>query len=529
LRSAATFHAPICNLRRYRLAVQVRLLGPVELIGGSGAIAIGPKERAVLAALALRAGETVSEESLAEALWAGAPPPSAIKTLRSHVSRLRRLLADAGADEIAIATTSGGYVLRLGPDGRDVDEVATLLDRARAAVADGDAAWAALAFGRALHAWRGRPLGELADEPFARSESARLEELRQLVVEERIDAELACGHHSALLGELEALTDCYPLRERLWAQRMIALYRAGRQAEALQVYQQLRSTLGNELGIDPSPALIELQAAILQQRSSLDWVPVPQPAPVPVRADALPAGVITFLLTDVEGSTALWEAHGETMRTALARHDEIISRAVHDHRGIIVKPKGEGDSTFAVFATASDAVSAALSAQRAFAAEAWPHGVSIRVRMAIHTGEAELRDGDYFGSTVNRASRLRELAHGGQAVLSQAAADVLSGVLPDGATLIDLGEHRLRDLTRPERIFQLTHADLPAQFPPLRAADDFPTNLPPQMTTFIGRCIRKYWHGPGVSPSRSAIPSVASDWSGKRVISPTGRALRRLR
>jgi predicted ATPase/class 3 adenylate cyclase len=479
LQSAAIVLRAACNLRRYRGRVQVRLLGPVEVVGSSGPIPLGgPKERAVLTALALRAGETVSEDALAEALWGEALPPTAIKTLRVYVSRLRKVLAAAGrteSGEFGIDTTPAGYVLRLGPQGRDVDEVSAIIQDARAAMAAGDAAGAVLAFGRALQCWRGRPLGEFADEAFARTEAARLEELRQLVMEERIDAELACGHHTALLGELESLTSRYPLRERLWAQRMTALYRAGRQAEALEVYQHLRRRLSDELGIDPSPSLVELHSDMLQQRSSLDW------------AVTLPSGVVTFLLTDIEGSTALWETQRAAMPSALARHDEILAKSVKEHHGTLLKAKGEGDSAFAVFATASDAASAALAAQRMFAAEAWPDNVDIRVRMAIHTGEAELRNGDYFGSTVNRAARLRELAHGGQTVLSQAAADVLGDVPPDDGVLIDLGEHRLRDFSRLERIFQLVDPALATDFPPLRSYGALTTNLPAQTTTFVGR------------------------------------------
>jgi predicted ATPase/class 3 adenylate cyclase/DNA-binding SARP family transcriptional activator len=435
-------------------------------------------------------GEAVSEDALAEAVWGDAPPPTAVKTLRAYVSRLRKVLVDAsdGArGDLTIETTPGGYVLRIGADGRDVDEVAALLDSARTAAAAGDVAWATLAFARALSAWRGRPLGEFADEPFARAESVRLEELRQLVVEERIDAQLASGHHSELLGELEALTGAYPLRERLWAQRMTALYRAGRQADALQVYQELRRTLDDELGIDPSPALVDLHAAILKQSPTLDWISPRATSPPDGSAVDLPSGVVTFLLTDIEGSTALWDTKGDAMRAALARHDEVIVQSVLEHRGRLVKPKGEGDSAFAVFASATDAVGAAVAAQRTLSAQTWPGDVSIRVRMAVHTGEAELRAGDYFGAAVNRAARLREVASGGQIVLSAAAAELVGDGLRDGLQLIDLGEHRLRDLSRPEHVFQLTHPALPRGFPPLRSDSGPSASLPAQRTLFVGR------------------------------------------
>jgi predicted ATPase len=171
------------------------------------------------------------------------------------------------------------------------------------------------------------------------------------------------------------------------------------------------------------------------------------------------------------------------MEQALARHDRIVAEAVTAHGGKLLKHKGEGDSTFAVFARVSDAAVAALECQRTLSAEAWPDVITLRVRMAIHTGEAELRDGDYFGPVVNRTARLRGTAHGGQIVTSQATADLVRDHLPDGAILKDLGAHRLPDLGRPEVVFGLAHPDLPSRFPALR----FPGNLPVQLTSFVGR------------------------------------------
>jgi class 3 adenylate cyclase len=204
-------------------------------------------------------------------------------------------------------------------------------------------------------------------------------------------------------------------------------------------------------------------------------------------ASDLPGGTVTFLLTDVEGSTKLWEAHPQAMEQALACHDRIVSEAVATHNGKLLKHKGEGDSTFAVFARPSDAAAAALACQRTLTSEAWSDGIDLRVRMAIHTGEAELRDGDYFGPTVNRTARLRGTAHGGQIVISQATADLVCDRLPEGAVLKDLGAHRLPDLGRPETVFGLIHSDIPSKFPPLRSLDAFPSNLPAQLTSFIGR------------------------------------------
>jgi predicted ATPase/class 3 adenylate cyclase len=201
----------------------------------------------------------------------------------------------------------------------------------------------------------------------------------------------------------------------------------------------------------------------------------------------LPSGTVTFLLTDIEGSTRLWEAQGADMAQVLGRHDEIIAKAVVRADGMLLKTRGEGDSTFSVFARATDAINATVVFQEALAAEAWPSSIDLRVRVAIHTGEAELRDGDYFGTTVNRAARLRALAHGGQVLVSNATAVVGRGGLPPEARLIDLGDHQLRDLAEPMRVFQLVHPALGADFPPLRSLSVLPGNLPRQVTSFVGR------------------------------------------
>jgi predicted ATPase/class 3 adenylate cyclase len=201
----------------------------------------------------------------------------------------------------------------------------------------------------------------------------------------------------------------------------------------------------------------------------------------------LPSGTVTFLLTDVEGSTALWEQASETMRTALARHDDRFETAVRQHGGVHIRPRGEGDSRFAVFAGAPEALAAALTIQRAFAAERWPTPRTIKVRIGLHTGEAELRDGDYYGSAVNRCARIRAIGHGGQTLLSEATAALVRDVLPATTSLVDLGEHRLKDLARPERVFQLTSSDLRGDFPPLVSLDARPNNLPVQPTPLIGR------------------------------------------
>jgi predicted ATPase/DNA-binding SARP family transcriptional activator len=452
------------------------VLGPLELVGGKAALPVGgAKLRAVLALLAVHVGEAVSEDRLIEVLWGDAAPRTAMKTLRSYISRLRGLLADA-EDRLVVETTPGGYRLRAAADVLDVVRVEALAQQAREAVARGDHPWAAVALSEALRTWRGVPLEEFAGEPWAVAESVRLAELREVLVEERVDAELACGRHAALVPELESLVAQHPLRERLWAQRIVALYRSGRQADALRVFQELRSLLAEELGIEPSHELRRLELQVLEQDHALDWTPGEPLAGASPRS-SVPTGVVTFVLTDVEGSTARWEQDAGTMAAALADHESAVREAVEANGGAVIKARGEGDSTFSVFWTAHAAATAAIAIQSALADAA-----GVRVRIGIHTGEAEERDGDYFGPTVNRAARLRDAANAGQTVCSSVTGQLLlEAVRP--IEVIDLGEHRLRDIGRADRIHQIGSGT----FPPLRGTETSRNNLPAQATLFIGR------------------------------------------
>ena len=198
----------------------------------------------------------------------------------------------------------------------------------------------------------------------------------------------------------------------------------------------------------------------------------------------LPTGTVTFLFTDLEGSTRLWEEHPDAMRAALARHDEMLRAAVESCGGVVVKTTGDG--LHAAFRSAEGALEAAASGQRALAAEPWQGIEPLRVRMGVHTGGAEARDGDYFGPALNRAARLMQAAHGGQVLVSLATEELVRDSLRD-VGLLSLGEHRLRDLSRPERVFQLTGGGLAGEFAPLRTLDSFPGNLPLQVTSFVGR------------------------------------------
>jgi predicted ATPase/class 3 adenylate cyclase len=202
---------------------------------------------------------------------------------------------------------------------------------------------------------------------------------------------------------------------------------------------------------------------------------------------ALPTGTVTFLFTDIEQSVRLWERYPSEMRLALARHDRLIETLAAEHHGSLVRPRGEGDSRFAVFARATDGVAAASAIQNRLQTEAWETPEPLRVRMALHTGESDLREGDYYGGAVNRCARLRAIAYGGQILVSGVTAALVGDRLPAESSLRDLGSHRLKDLGQPERVYQLTTSENTTDFPPLRSTEALRTNLPLQSASFVGR------------------------------------------
>src|SRR5690349_20053048 len=199
----------------------------------------------------------------------------------------------------------------------------------------------------------------------------------------------------------------------------------------------------------------------------------------------LPSGTLTFYFSDIEGSTRLLEALGDRYTPMLERHREIVRRAFAARGGIEVGT--QGDSFFAVFEDAPEAIVAAVTIQRDMAAEPWPHDGVVRIRIGLHTGQARVVAGDYVGLDVHRAARIMSAAHGGEIVASETTCDGMGGDLGDGIELRDLGEHRLKDLSAPERLYQVIATGLAVEFPPLRTLDRVPNNLPTQPTPLIGR------------------------------------------
>ena len=193
----------------------------------------------------------------------------------------------------------------------------------------------------------------------------------------------------------------------------------------------------------------------------------------------LPSGTLTFLLSDVEGSTRLWEVEREAMAVALPRSLQLVEDVASSYGGVLPVEQGEGDSRLAVFPRAADALTAAVAIQRAMAEQPWPDGAALRVRIAVHAGDARLRDErTYGGGVVHRAARLRALARGGQVLVSRAVHDLVADELPVGMELVDLGRHRLRDLSRPEEVFELRHPDLAVVEGGLRSLAAVPNTCP---------------------------------------------------
>ena len=285
--------------------MEFRLLGPIEAIRDVHSLPLGgAKPRALLALLLLHANEVVSRDRLIEALWPGRPPGSAEHSLDVQVSRLRKAFAP---DELLL-TRSGGYVLEVESDAIDAARFERLLDEGRRANAAGEPADALQSLEPALALWRGQALAEVAYEDFAHADAERLEELRLVATEERIDAGLALGRHDTLIAELEALTGRHPLRERLRGQLMLALYRAGRQAEALRVYSETRKQLVEELGIEPGQALRELEQAILRQDPALE---LPRPS-APGRRRGLLVGAGALVLAAAAVALVVGLTQGST-------------------------------------------------------------------------------------------------------------------------------------------------------------------------------------------------------------------------
>ncbi len=256
------------------------------------------------------------------------------------------------------------------------------------------------------------------------------------------------------------------------------------EADERRPSRQIAERLADSLQLAPAERAAFVQAARGELATDRLDLPLP-PLPLAPAVAPLPCGTLTFLCTDIAGSSQLWEQHPEAMRLALARHDTILRETIAAHEGIVFKSGGDG--VYAAFTRAPDALAAAVAAQQALLAEPWGQTGPLHVRMVLHMGVAEERDGDYFGPPLNRVARLLAVGHGDQILLSRATYELVCDQLPPEVALRDLGTHRLKDLTRPEQIFQVVAPALPVDFPSLQTLDTRPHNLPAQLTPLIGR------------------------------------------
>jgi class 3 adenylate cyclase/DNA-binding SARP family transcriptional activator/WD40 repeat protein/energy-coupling factor transporter ATP-binding protein EcfA2 len=468
--------------------VVFRVLGPFEvLVGGRAAALGGARQRLVLAGLVANANAVVSNDRLVDMVWGEEPPDTALTTVQKYVHRLRGVLGER------ILTRAPGYVLRIDDGESDVSRFERLLADATRLTTAGELGEAMAAFDAALGLWRGPAWAEFADFDFARAEVARLEGLRANAIEDRTEVALAAGHHAELIGELEATVGRYPLRERPRAQLMLALYRSGRHADALRAYDAFRHYLGEEVGLEPSGSLAGLNDAIVWQKPELDWAPPPGARG---RA-ALPSGTVTFLFSDIEGSTRLFRQLGHSYVDLLERHRRLVRAAVATAGGVEVN--SEGDGLFFAFSGAAAALTASVEAQQALVAEPWPAGAEVRVRMGLHTGEATPHNGDYVAIAVHQAARVLNAAHGGQVLLSQATAAAIGSAVPGECSVVALGTFPLKDFDHGVELFEARHPALLGSFPPPRvdAGGQRVPPLPPPLSAdsepLVGRTSELEW------------------------------------
>ncbi len=397
--------------------MEYRILGPLALVEDERDLApAGAKQQALLGIFLLHPGETLSRDRLIDELWGSRPPETAGNTLQVYVSQLRKLLP-AGA----LVTRIPGYALEVDPEALDASRFERLARGGRDALARGDSAEASTALERALALWRGPVLAGVAFEGTAAGEAARLEELRVSAAEDRIDAGLALGRHADLVGELEALVAEHPLRERLRGQLMVALYRSGRQADALEVYQRTRSELVDQLGIEPGPQLQELQRAVLAQDPAL--------AP-PAPAEAVPAHE-TRKVVSVLAALPAQSGDDRDPEIAEARQDRLLeaaARIVARYGGVLEPAPTEG--ALAVFGATVTHEDDALRAVRA-ACDLHEESGGAGVALGIVTGEALTVGGRLAaaGNVVTSALRLARASDPGATLLSARTLPLVRGAV----------------------------------------------------------------------------------------------------
>jgi serine/threonine protein kinase/DNA-binding SARP family transcriptional activator/WD40 repeat protein len=392
--------------------------------------------------------QALSVGQIISAVWGEEAPETYRRSIHTYVSNLRTLL---GTDIIRVGD---GYRLDVRPEQIDALVFEQTLEDSQLLIATAPGE-ASAKLREALAMWRGRPYADLYEVEGLQGEVARLEELRLAAVELRIDAELASGRHQQIVTEVGALAEEHPLRERFRAQHMIALYRSGRQADALGAYERTRDYLAEELGLDPSQDLQDLELAILRHDGELNrgtgWVTTQR---------------LTFLAVEVEDLEDAWDYDPQATANALATLDHTLGEAVAAAGGRLFRQSGE--MSLAAFPDVSSAVDAAERSQRQLVEADWGTLRELRVGMAIDIGEAETRGENFQGPPVTRASRLASAANGGQVLVSGAVHTELAASPVVGLQVRHLGDHQLAGFASPERVGQLVFDGLPSEFPDLR-------------------------------------------------------------
>ncbi len=432
---------------------RIRLLGAIEAVDNEGRqVDLGPEKcRAVLAALALSVGEAVPVSRIIDLVWGATPPRTAEKTLQSYVTRLRKGL---GPDTIVRAGTA--YRLGLPVDAVDAARFQRHLDGAETAAA--------------LAEWEGTPLAGLADGGFGPIVDGLTEQWLGAV-----EGELAAQidqDAGAAIGRLTELTADHPFREGLWALLMTALYRVGRQADALGAYRRARQQLVDQLGVEPGPRLRALEASILEQDDQLNGA-----SRRTSTNSGPPAGTVTLAYADVVGTIELWATHRQALNAALSTIEGQVRSTAEHTGGHVFNVSGE--SFGVAFHRPSEAARWAVELQTAIAEHGLPDTPGLGIRIGINTGETEDRGPGYFGPAVNIASALAAVGHRGQTLVSAATAALLDGT----NELRQLGTFRLDQVINDQRILQLG----PGEHPPLRTEEARNGNLPRRLGQLLGR------------------------------------------
>jgi len=460
------------------LTLHIQLLGDFHLVYGDKPVTDVTTGRlqSLLAYLLLHHGATQPRQHLAFLFWPDSTEAQARNNLRQALHQLRHALPDA--EHFLYADTTTLWWRADAPFSLDVADFTRALATADEAARIPDQAALRRALEQATSLYHGDLLPSCYDE-WLLPEREQLHQQCQAALERLVGILEEQREYATAIPYAQRLLRLDPLHEDTYLCLMRLHALNNDRAGALRIYHSCATILERELGVVPSPATHAAYTRLV----SGDLLPA-GPA-------ALPTGTVTFLFTDIEGSTRLWQQHPYVMSDALARHEAILRQAIERHHGAVFRTVG--DAVCAAFAHALDGLNAALAAQRALHAEPWDavahldnplskiqnlkSKIELRVRMALHTGVVEMRAGDYVGHALNRLARILATGHGGQTLLSQATQELVRDVLPPGVAMRALGAHRLKDLTRPEQICQVVVPDLPADFPPLRSLGAQPDTL----------------------------------------------------